>query len=214
MQSNNINDSNICACCGRMFTVANASGSWFCFYCDDEENKTSWKCAKVHRNVAKKTYFISGPLELTDEEFKDHYLSSIDGAIKDPNSFFVLGDACGSDLKCNQYLAACIELFPEYKLFDRVIVYHMKEKARNNLGKFQTVGGFSSDCERDTAMTDMSTHDILWIRTEEESRKKYGDKYDPNFLTGTQKNQLRRMLNLFFILDQTKIGKLTIKDVL
>jgi hypothetical protein len=77
-------------------------------------------------------------------------------------------------------------------LRERVTVFHMFDKPRNNIGNFATHGGFKDDESRDRAMTIVSTDDILWIRPVEESKKLYGKKYRPNRISGTEKNKLRR----------------------
>ena len=98
-------------------------------------------------------YFISGHLDLTDEEFSEHYQPLIDNVLTDEASF-VVGDARGADTKSQSYL---------HGKTDKVTVYHMFESPRNNKG-FNTKGGFTSDSSRDKQMTLDSTHDIAWIR--------------------------------------------------
>ncbi len=68
----------------------------------------------------------------------------------------------------------------------------MLTKPRNNYGKWQTIGGFVNDNDRDARMTCDSTNDILWIRSAAQQKKILGAKYDPNYLSGTAKNMLRR----------------------
>lgn len=117
-----------------------------------------------------KTYFISGHLDLTLEEFNIHYIPLINKAIEE-NSSFVIGDAKGADSMAQEYL----------KTFNaNVKVYHMFSSSRNNCG-YETVGGFSSDKERDEALTRDSTHDIAWVRPGREK-------------SGTAKNLKRRKL--------------------
>lgn len=115
-----------------------------------------------------KTYFISGHLDLTFNEFSLHYVPYLQTAlIEDP--FFVVGDAIGADSLAQKYLLGKSA---------KVLVYHMFESPRNNAG-FETCGGFMSDKDRDTAMTLASTHDIAWVRP---GRKN----------SGTEKNLRRR----------------------
>lgn len=101
-----------------------------------------------------KTYFISGHLDLTDDEFSAHYEGRIRAAVAEEASF-VVGDARGADAKAQRLLheMGCL----------RVVVYHMFESPRNNAG-FATKGGFDSDDRRDTSMTDDSDDDIVWVR--------------------------------------------------
>jgi len=65
---------------------------------------------------------------------------------------------------------------------ERVTVYHMLEAPRNINPKItQTVGGFESDDERDSAMTKASFEDIALVRTNKK-------------LSGTAENILRRYM--------------------
>ncbi len=101
------------------------------------------------------TYFISGHLDLTTGEFREHYAPRIAAAITE-DAAFVVGDARGCDLMSQLYLRDQRAL--------RVQVFHMLEWPRNNIGGFPTVGGFQTDEERDEAMTARSDVDIAWIR--------------------------------------------------
>lgn len=126
------------------------------------------------------TFFVSGHLDLTEQEFADHYVAEIDKAIAD-KGWFVVGDAKGCDTLAQQYLWKHAKPFEEHKVVDlRVIVFHMLDKPRFNAG-FQTIGGFKSDEDRDLAMTLQSTHDIAWVRPGREN-------------SGTAKNLQRRAL--------------------
>lgn len=101
-----------------------------------------------------KTYFVSGHLDLTADEFREHYEPRILAAIKEGGSF-VMGDARGADTLAQTFLKGF--------LLTTVTVFHMLEKPRNNVG-FPTKGGYTSDSERDKAMTAASDDDIAWIR--------------------------------------------------
>jgi hypothetical protein len=102
------------------------------------------------------TYFLSGHLDLTEDEFEEHYRSRLDAAI-DEGARFVVGDARGCDSMVQAFLATRVAV-------DRVRVFHMFVAPRFNLGKFTTVAGFTKDDERDQAMTAVSTADIAWVR--------------------------------------------------
>ena len=103
------------------------------------------------------TYFVSGHLDLTMDEFREHYAPKIAKALSvDADAAFVVGDARGCDLMVQLYLRDARAL--------RVQVFHMLEKPRNNVGGFPTIGGFLTDAARDTAMTDASDADIAWVR--------------------------------------------------
>jgi hypothetical protein len=115
------------------------------------------------------TAFISGHLDLTIEEFGEHYVPKLWNVIAD-HVPVVVGDAPGADAMAQQYL-----LGAGHK---NVVVYHMFTSPRNNAG-FPTVGGYASDRERDEAMTKASTIDIAWVRPGREK-------------TGTAENLARR----------------------
>lgn len=99
--------------------------------------------------------FISGHLDLTEEEFCAHYKLKIDETIQQ-NKWFIVGDAPGADAMAQKYLY-------EQNIMN-VIVFHMLENPRIFLGRFFVFGGFNSDSERDCAMTLYSNEDIAWIR--------------------------------------------------
>ena len=137
-----------------------------------------------------KTYFISGHQDLIQEEFDTHYKDRIINAINENDSNFVVGDARGADTSAQQLLAHHCKT--NKSLYNRVKVYHMFHKPRNNFGRFKTMSGFQDDDERDEAMTNASDEDILWIRSPEEQKKRLGAKYNPFHVSGTTKNMLRR----------------------
>lgn len=111
--------------------------------------------------------FISGHLDLTPEEFNEHYMEKIKSAILRGHSFIV-GDARGADTLAQNYLALYAIDFT---------CYHMFESPRNFVDFLKTangsslIGGFTSDKERDEAMTLASDYDIAWVR---EGRKSSG----------------------------------------
>lgn len=103
------------------------------------------------------TYFISGHLDLSAEEFGAHYAPAIDAALAKQGACFVVGDARGADARGQAYLA-------ERASAAQVTVFHMLTAPRHNQGGFSTRGGFGSDAERDQALTAASERDIAWIR--------------------------------------------------
>ena len=128
-------------------------------------------------------YFVSGHLDLTEAEFKSHYERRILKAVEDgvrvdaaglPYSrhSFVVGDARGADYLAQRFLVM-------FAALDNTTVYHMLDEPRNHFLAFKTVGGFTSDKERDAAMTAASDADIAWVRPGREK-------------SGTAKNLARR----------------------
>lgn len=99
--------------------------------------------------------FVSGHLDLTNEEFAEHYAPRIDTACADQVVFHV-GDARGADFMAQEFLES--RRVP-------VVVYHMFDKPRNLYGSpYRVIGGFTSDNARDAAMTAATTEDIAWVR--------------------------------------------------
>jgi hypothetical protein len=97
--------------------------------------------------------FVSGHLDLTAEEFEQHYVPRLDEALK-KEAVFVVGDARGADTRAQNWLK------------DRgaqAVVFHMFEQPRNNAG-FTCKGGYKSDADRDAAMTVASDADVAWVR--------------------------------------------------
>ena len=130
-----------------------------------------------------KTYFISGHRVITKEEFDASYKPIIDFVLEsEPGCKFVIGDYWGCDEMAQNYLMDEKSICP-----CRVTVYHMQESPRYYNKKVTNfVGGFKTDEERDTAMTEASNEDIAFVR-------------DCNVLSGTGKNILRR-----YLLDRNK----------
>ena len=113
--------------------------------------------------------FISGHLDVTAEEFAEHYLPRLEQHLLAGDEF-VVGDARGADAMAQQFLKSRNA---------KVTVFHMREKPRNNVD-FPTKGGYKSDDERDAAMTAASNTDVAWVRPGREK-------------SGTARNLQRRL---------------------
>ena len=119
-------------------------------------------------------FFVSGHRDITEEEFDTHYKKAIDNVIKKhPRCRFVVGDYHGVDIMAQDYLV-------EKGKADDVTVYHMFKEPRNHNNAIKNLkGGFKTDEERDSAMTDASDYDIAIVLR---------DKWN----SGTAQNLLRR----------------------
>lgn len=137
-----------------------------------------------------KSYFISGHIDLSFDDFVKHYKERIQNIIeKEPQSRFVVGDAPGVDIQAQRLL---MELLGNDAL-DRVTIYHIGDAPKNIANpKLKTMGGFPSHTAKDVAMTQISNEDIAYVRSMEESKILYGDKFDPKRISGTQRNLERR----------------------
>ena len=126
-------------------------------------------------------YFISGHRDITNEEFDKFYIPKINEAIEvafRDNTRFVVGDYEGADIMAQEYLKTLCE---EGRLnYSQVSVYYMFDSPRHLASdKFNLVGGFKGDVERDSAMTEASDKDIAFIRK-------------GKWTSGTAQNILRR----------------------
>ena len=120
-------------------------------------------------------YFISGHRDLTWEEFAKWYAPAISRTLSTDNgATFVVAECEGADRMAQDYLLAC-GVAPI-----GITVYHMLKSPRYLANKsMRSVGGFTSDLQRDEAMTKNSDYDIAFIRKGKET-------------SGTAQNILRR----------------------
>ena len=157
---------------------------------------------------------ISGHTDLTPTEFQQHYIPQINKALQDGHHF-IFGDAVGADTMALEYLLApsTVSQYPDTKC--RLTVYPSR---RYNIPKLQNLGlavvppdhrslhvertvvvvdktGRDArryhHIQRDANMTAASDYDILYVRSEEESRKLYGEKYRAR-VSATEMNRRRR----------------------
>ncbi len=131
-------------------------------------------------NKLGRVIFISGHLDIEKSCFETHYIPKIKLCVSLQNTF-VIGDASGTNTMAQQCLHDI-----GYK---HVIIYHMFETARVNIGKSAVCGGFQTDQQRDKAMTEVSDDDIVWIRSIEESKMLYGKKFKNNRISGSIEEQ-------------------------
>ena len=104
-------------------------------------------------------FFISGHIDLEEDEFNIHYKPKIDEALLNPQSRFVIGDARGADTMGKNYLTDRIDK-------TRIIIYTLRnpKKVKGDLSTYQLQGSFRNHEEKDSAMTRSSNVDIAWIR--------------------------------------------------
>lgn len=111
-------------------------------------------------------YFVSGHRNLSYDDFVKYYIPIINKVIdSDPSAKFVVGDCDGVDKFAMDYV---------WDECDRPLtIFHMFNAPRNVPEGMETipdaeevyfVGGFTSDEERDSAMTEVSDFDIAFIK--------------------------------------------------
>ncbi len=126
--------------------------------------------------------FISGHLDLTSEEFGQHYVPELHRLVQ-AKCTFVVGDARGCDDMAQRWFDASFPLggapLTVYHMFDTPRV-HGASSGLTTAEVYPCVGGFKSDRERDAAMTAASTKDLAWVRPGREK-------------SGTAKNLARRL---------------------
>lgn len=91
-------------------------------------------------------YFISGHLDISEDEFNRHYKSKIDMAI-DSKGTFVIGDAKGVD-----FMAASRGII--------ATVYHTRNAPLHYVAPHRAKGGYANQNDKNAAMTAYSDSDI------------------------------------------------------
>ncbi|KAF2429059.1 hypothetical protein EJ08DRAFT_306050 [Tothia fuscella] len=165
-------------------------------------------------NQPPKIALISGHIDLTTSELEKHYVPQIDAALQGGHHF-VLGDAAGADTLALSYLLSQVLSSSNIDLRSRITMYPSR---KHNISKFREQGlrvvlpddpNLNHErtlvvvtkkgpdarryhhIQRDANMTAATDYDILYVRSEEESRNLYGDKYRPR-LSATEMNRMRR----------------------
>ena len=137
---------------------------------------------------------ISGPLEITHEQFIKHYVPSLQEAVS-KDHHFVVGNAIGADLMSIQWLLdngmktrLTVYLFPKRKR-------HLEQDELEDMGvyQFKYDKKWKSFTNRDEAMTKISDYDIAWERNKDETKALFGESYRSGRVSGVTKNLLRRI---------------------
>lgn len=124
-----------------------------------------------------RTFFISGHRDITEEEFNNIYVPKIREAYCEYNAKFIIGDYEGVDIMAQNYLLDVLKINPI-----NIIICHMFDKPKNtNKNIINLIGGFKTDEERDSYMTNHSDEDIAFIRK-------------GKINSGTEQNILRRVM--------------------
>ena len=150
--------------------------------------------------------FISGHTDISPTLFNIHYAERIDAALHASHAF-VLGDAIGVDSLALEYLLSRSAIFPGLK--ERITVYASRPYNVPRLAALGVnvvapgrVSGADEEMSlrfgrrtrhilRDGELTAASDYDVLWVRSEEESRLMYGHKWRSR-VSATELNRLRR----------------------
>lgn len=138
--------------------------------------------------------FISGPIDTGPNKiyFHTHYVHRIQQAIENGHDFLIGPIPSGVDADALDYLLA----YPVSPSRITIFVTTAEEsmfgpRLRALSVNLQMVDGQMTQ-ERDAAMTQASTYDILRVRTPEEAREFYGAMARPGYVTNTERNWRRR----------------------
>lgn len=138
--------------------------------------------------------FISGPIDTGPNEvyFHTHYVPRIRQAIENGHGFVIGPIPSGVDADALDYLLAYPVGPSRITVFvtpaEEVIFGPRLRALSVNLKVVQS----QMTQERDAAMTQASTYDILRVRTTEEARAFYGGMARPGYVTNTERNWRRR----------------------
>lgn len=116
--------------------------------------------------------FVSGHLDLTQEEFEKYYKQEIDNRLKNESFVkfhlnFYIGDCKGGDLIAFKYI---FDNYINDNYLDNIYVCVMdNNEFSSNYNypkhhKVKIITGFKTHEERDCYMTKNTDYDILWIR--------------------------------------------------
>lgn len=146
-------------------------------------------------SIASKIAFVSGHIDITHDQFHQHYSLPLDNAIAAGHNF-ILSTARGTDSLALEYLLSKgvdpsrIKVYIARPTDPRKGALIDARKYTNRGLSVEVVVGWHA--ERDAEMTNASVYDVLWVRPENETRLLYGTKYRGGRISGTQKNLERR----------------------
>jgi hypothetical protein len=156
-----------------------------------------------------RTAFISGHIDITPAQFTEAYASALDTAIHRGDAF-VLSNAESVDTLALAYLrtheahASRITVYMHTTRHNRKVnatgARTNKMRMGSELDMRYRMEGYNCKVmegyydESDAAMSEASDYDILMVRGEAETAALYGDKYQPGRVSGTQKNEDRRLI--------------------
>jgi hypothetical protein len=113
--------------------------------------------------------YVFGNGNLSFDEFLKYYVPPMHRLLQDSNAHFVLCDFRGTDVLALEYLKAKTP---------NVSLLHVGERARylpdsfkTQVGKWQIIGGYKNDSERDQAAIAMCSHFIAKDYNSDENRK-------------------------------------------
>ncbi|OOQ88930.1 hypothetical protein PEBR_09892 [Penicillium brasilianum] len=138
--------------------------------------------------------FISGPIDTGPNEiyFHTHYVPRIQEAVEQGHDFVIGPIPSGVDADALDYLLAC-PIAPS-----RITIFVTPAEANTWGPRFRALSvnlrvvEGQMTRERDAAMTQASTYDILRVRTVEEVKEIYGERARHGYVTNTERNWRRR----------------------
>ena len=138
--------------------------------------------------MLQRSTFISGHIDVDYDFFIKHYKEDIDTAINN-NEYFVIGDSKGIDFFALKYLLD--NNYPKNKIF--IYIFNKKNIDKYiNFGVNLVFKKYKNVDERDANMTTNSDYDICYVRTKDEQKELYKNKFIPNRISGTEKKYIKK----------------------
>ncbi|KAK3701209.1 hypothetical protein LTR37_015588 [Vermiconidia calcicola] len=140
--------------------------------------------------------FISGHIDIGQDAFLAQYQKPLELTISAGDHFNV-SNAKDADTRALEYLQAQDVEPAGIKIYFHKSLEWTQQgpgRARKSEQGFRVKVVDGSHSDRDAVMTGESDYDILWVRSEEETKGLYGKKYRAGSVSGTQKNQEKREL--------------------
>lgn len=146
--------------------------------------------ASPQREIA----FISGPIDTGPNEtyFHEYYLPRIQQAIARGDEFVIGPIPSGVDADALRYLLAYPVSPSRITIFVNAAEDGMWGAGFRALGVNVQRVECQTTRERDTALTNASTYDILRVRTRPEAQAFYGELLRDGYVTNTERNWKRR----------------------
>ncbi|KAJ6107096.1 hypothetical protein N7523_008419 [Penicillium sp. IBT 18751x] len=146
------------------------------------------------RAIQPEIAFISGPIDTGCDEsyFHTYYVPRIRRAVQRGDHFVIGPVPTGVDADALAYLLAYPVSPTRITIFVTSAEQGMWGARFRAFGVYVHVVDGQMSCERDAALTQSSTYDILRVRTRKEAKAFYGKLFRDGCVTNTERNWKRR----------------------